>query len=293
MTVAAVAYRLLTPAARDRARALLRLNPDYARWVAGIARARPDADRDVIIFMRAATWADAIKLDPRYVNDPGDAWSAAVAAAAVSEQPGYHDHRQHRYWHFIDVPLPADEPSAAIRIQEPRRPNAETQIAVFRDALRSASASEAVKSYSLVWLLHLVGDVHQPLHCVSRFDRSQPRGDRGGNAVLLCAAPCTDVLHGFWDGVAGGSEDPDDAMAQAAQLPPADPRLAVIDSASTWVAESFTLARQSVYVAPIGRGAGPFTLDARYQNQARRIALLRLALAGARLAQVINHDLVR
>ena len=289
MVVAALAYRQLTPGARARATALVRLNPEYARWIAGVA----PADRDQVAFLRASTWADAIKRDARYVNDPDrPRGGPAMAAAAVAEArprpaPGYEDRLQHRDWHFIDLAFSADD----TRGRRPPAPNVETQIAALRTTLAARDAPDLQKSHDLVWLLHLVGDVHQPLHCVSRFDRPLPNGDRGGNAIHLCAPPCTDTLHGFWDAAAGDGQDPATAWTQAADLPPAETALAAAGDTRTWIAESVAAARQSVYVAPVGEGDGPFTLDARYEAQARRTARQRLALAGARLARLINREL--
>jgi hypothetical protein len=276
MLVAAIAYRHLTPHARDRVQALLALNPDHAAWIAGV----PAASREAVAFLRAATWADAIKRANGYVND-----SDHPTGAAARQNVGYADKLQHRYWHFIDLPIAAD----GTKPEQPTTPNAETQIAVFRATLASPTAPDALKSYDLVWLLHLVGDVHQPLHCASRFDQSQPHGDHGGNKVLLCAPPCTDELHGFWDGVTGDSVDPAETRAQAADLAAADPALAAVDDAAKWIAESFEAAKAAVYVAPIGAGAGPFPLDAHYRTQAHRLALRRVAVAGARLAALLNH----
>ena len=58
-----------------------------------------------------------------------------------------------------------------------------------------------------------------------------------------------------------------------------------------WIAESFQAAKTSVYIDPIGVAAGPFTVDAEYQKQARAVAADRVALAGARLANVLNAAL--
>jgi hypothetical protein len=55
-----------------------------------------------------------------------------------------------------------------------------------------------LKSYDLVWLMHLVGDLHQPLHCTARFAKTQKQGD-GGNGAKVCATSCRDSLHTFWD----------------------------------------------------------------------------------------------
>ena len=58
-----------------------------------------------------------------------------------------------------------------------------------------------------------------------------------------------------------------------------------------WIAESLQAAKTSVYVDPIGLGAGPFTVDAGYRKQARAVAMERVALAGARLANLLNAAL--
>jgi hypothetical protein len=278
MTVAAIAYQRLTPAARTKVDALLKLNPEYGRWVAGVS----EENRDRIAFIMAATWADAIKRDRRYQND-GDFPQGPDAARNI----GYKDRLQHRYWHYIDLPFSPD----GTKLKRPAAPNAQTQIAAFRKALASPGSSDDVKSYDLVWLLHLVGDVHQPLHATSRFDRDQPNGDRGGNEVALCAPPCKEELHLFWDNVLGTQTNSAAAIRKAAALPPVDANLAAIVEESVWIDESFRAAQRFVYAAPIGVGAGPFILNAQYKADARWLASQRIALAGARLAILLNEAL--
>jgi hypothetical protein len=174
---------------------------------------------------------------------------------------------------------------------QPATPNAETQIELFEASLRSGSLSDDVKSYDLVWLEHLVGDVHQPLHATSRFSRRFPAGDRGGNLVALCEKPCRDELHAFWDNVLGTSKDPMTAIAEANRMAAGADEEAVISDDRIWIEESFEAARQYVYTAPVGAGAGPFQLDDRYQQAARVVAQQRVALAGARLANLIKANL--
>lgn len=58
-------------------------------------------------------------------------------------------------------------------------PNVQTQIAKCRDVIAS-DASSKDKSYALVWLLHLVGDVHQPLHAMARIAAGESNDDKGG-----------------------------------------------------------------------------------------------------------------
>jgi hypothetical protein len=43
---------------------------------------------------------------------------------------------------------------------------------------------DKLKSYDLPWLLHLVGDVHQPLHSTTRVSATKPDGDNGGNGMV-------------------------------------------------------------------------------------------------------------
>jgi hypothetical protein len=276
MMIAAVAYDQLTPAAQARIAQLLRLNPDYPTWTSHTAK----EERDELAFVIAATWADAIKSEPGYVND-GEHPSGPDAALNI----GYADRRQHRYWHFIDLPFSTDHTA----LVPPATPNAQTQIILFRRTLRSAEASDELKSYDLVWLLHLVGDVHQPLHTTSRFTHSQPHGDEGGNLVALCEKPCRIELHGYWDSLPGTAKKAIVAIRRAAHLPTPDPRVAAIVEPERWVRESFLIAQNSVYIPPIGDGPGPYFIDQPYQSIAHRMARERLALAGARLAHVLNE----
>src|SRR5579871_956527 len=95
MEVAAVAYPLLTAKTKAKVAALLALNPRYTNWIVG-AKA---ADRPRDAFMRAATWADSIKADPRYAGtDP-------QRGPAAGQNIGYADHLKHTYWHFVDQPF--------------------------------------------------------------------------------------------------------------------------------------------------------------------------------------------
>jgi hypothetical protein len=278
MAVAAVAWEHLTPAARVRANLLVRMNPDYARWVTRV----PSAKRDVVAFLRAATWADAIKHEAGYIDD-GERPSIPEAAADV----GYADRNEHRYWHYVDIPFSPD----GTPLPPTPTPNAATRIADFRRALTDRTAPDTVRAYDLVWLLHLVGDIHQPLHAVSRFTHELPEGDLGGNRVRLCAPPCREELHQFWD-EALGTGTPAQAVALAGTLPMPPHRLAADTRIADWVAESGQIARQVVYRGPIGSGAGPYRLTRAYRERAHAVARRQVALAGWRLAVLLNYALL-
>jgi hypothetical protein len=287
MEVAAVAFQRLTPAARKRVAALLRRNPSYANWIVG-AR---EVDRDRVAFLRAATWADAIKSDRSYKDDEQGDPSAA-------QNRGYGDLLRHKYWHYIDRPFSPD----GTPLGGTRAPNAATQNALFIAVLAAPGGDDGLKSYDLTWLLHLVGDIHQPLHCVSRFDRDAPAGDDGGNKVKITGnrapAICEDPrycpygppgeLHAFFDVLTGQSYCIAAVEGAAAALPRAKASEVQISDEMAWVDEGFQLAQTKIYVAPIGVGAGPFPIDAAYQRAAAALARQRIGLAGARLANLLN-----
>ena len=110
--------------------------------------------------------------------------------------------------------------------------------------------------------------------------------------MTLCKKPCKSELHAFWDDLPGTGADPNAAVLVGKKLPKPDATLAKDTGAATWIAESFAAAKKSVYVnPPIGPGDGPFTLTAAYRADAHKIASARVALAGARLANVINNEL--
>ena len=56
-------------------------------------------------------------------------------------------------------------------------------------------------SYALRFLIHYVGDIHQPLHCMNRVDKSYPAGDKGGNDFPLPNHYDANELHAVWDSV--------------------------------------------------------------------------------------------
>jgi hypothetical protein len=299
MTVAAIAWDQLTPGARAQSVALLKLNPLYQEWhsLAG----KNDADKTA--FMMAAAWPDYIKHAAGYVDD-GETPLGREAAA----NSGYGDKFMHKYWHYIDLPFSPDGAS----LVQPKTPNIETQIDAFRRVLAQPGGDAALKSYDLVWILHLVGDAHQPLHATSRFENEHPEGDAGGNRVKVCAESCSS-LHAYWDGLLeppGRHVDSQckahhwaldanqcislklaAALANAKTLKPAAGKLAGDLEEKHWIAESFALAKSRAYAAPVQVGNGPYVLDRAYETAAHRVGEDRVALAGARLANLLNHAL--
>ena len=69
----------------------------------------------------------------------------------------------------------------------------------------------------------------------------------------------------------------------------ADPQFAAISDEAQWVKESFQAAQTRAYISPIGVGPGPYTLDDTYKSAAEQFAAQRTALAGVRLATLLNE----
>lgn len=281
--VAIIAWNKLNPSTKERVMSLLAKNPYYSKWVAQVPPGTSEADKNMMIFAQSATWADAIKKDPAYHADGAEGGNKPDGPACA-ENTGYSDSRLHKYWHYNDTPFSPDHTALPPHVT----PNAQTQIETFRKVLASDSPDD-LKSYDLVWLVHLIGDVHQPLHCVTRVIHDDPNGDKGGNDCKLNGKP--DNLHSIWDGIVGDDRALQPAIDFAKGLPDAKKNQAKKKDEKIWISESFKLARQKVYAKPIGKTNGPYEMTDKYKQQARKIGEERVELAGARLANMLNTEL--
>jgi hypothetical protein len=152
----------------------------------------------------------------------------------------------------------------------------------------------------LSYLIHLVGDMHQPLHCVSLFTAAFPNGDRGGNDFYVKPAQRGVRLHGIWDDLLGSSPNPRiqwnygieiDAKYPRASLP----ELITHPSPKEWSLESREVAIETGYLRGALQGStnadtAP-ALPADYTKAAKAVAERQAALAGYRLADEIQKYL--
>jgi hypothetical protein len=151
-----------------------------------------------------------------------------------------------------------------------------------------------------VWLLHLIGDIHQPLHATTRVTQAEAQGDAGGNLVKL-RGDASSNLHSYWDDLPGSDcqfcsakiHCVDRAIVLGKTLRAAKVKAVHDTKTATWTRESFEAARTMVYRLPIGPGDGAYTIvpASLYDARADRLARGRIALAGARMAEVLNHEL--
>jgi hypothetical protein len=279
MVTGAIAYDTLkkdNPQALEKVLAILKQHPQFEqKWARQLEQVAAE-DRDQALFMLAARWPDDIRDDPEY---------------------------NHPEWHYTDLPFkPADQPDS-VKTEEPPDPNIQTAYRQNIDVLAQKKSSAAEKAVALCWILHLTGDVHQPLHTVSLFttDYPGPKGDQGGTKMFIRAKPEAEpiTLHKFWDDLITGTEDTRDVKKVAielrtqyphAQLDP-QPKSVTPNDFPKWIQESFQLAKTDVYRQ--GKFAGSPkkenapALPEGYIKQVQPVAQKRCALAGYRLADVL------
>ena len=285
MQIAYLAYKRLAPAAKDRADALLKLNPDYPNWVAGA----PAGMEKLYAFVHAATWADDIKTRADYYDDQ--------KSDSTATQNVPYGHLKHAYWHFKDVRFSPD----GTQYPKPDPVDAATQLKVMIAALPSSSnASDELRSYDLTWTIHLVGDLHQPLHAADRYTAqiAGTDGDVGGNLELVTPATGETLpLHFYWDRMFGGYSsvfgamtDADDKNSGLKNVTPDEEKALNLDP-EQWAQESFELAKQNAYAPPITTDKTPVQLTREYETNARNVARSQAALAAARLGNLLNQVL--
>ncbi|NLO91486.1 MAG: hypothetical protein GX410_05785 [Elusimicrobia bacterium] len=97
-----------------------------------------------------------------------------------------------RNWHYINLPVNEKPTAASIKSHCPGDNCAPMQVKKEVKTIADAGASKQEKLVALVFMLHLVGDIHQPLHCVDD-------NDGGGNALKLSFMGTTTSLHSMWD----------------------------------------------------------------------------------------------
>ncbi|OHX12139.1 S1/P1 nuclease [Chromobacterium sphagni] len=194
-------------------------------------------------------------------------------------------------WHYNDEPVC----SGVTEDECPDGNCAANQIERYRQVLADKSAAKADRAQALTFLIHMVGDIHQPLHAADNLDR-------GGNdfKVQLPGSRKVGNLHSVWDTalvqqqLAGASEQ--SWAGQDLQRYRRDVAGWQRGSVMDWVHESNQYARSEVYgpLAGFACGSSPATpvyLDNTYLRAGGLLVEQQLAKAGARIAAVINQAL--
>jgi hypothetical protein len=206
-------------------------------------------------------------------------------------------------WHFVDIPLSASGYDASRDCKDGACVVA--QIQHFAGILGDKTAAPADRLTALKFVVHFVGDIHQPLHC-------EDNGDKGGNNIDLRYFGRSTDLHAVWDGgiieqalgihlgphfapnltatqqeatVLGGNV----TATQAASWAPSG-LASQLDSATVqWANDSHALAQTAYSNLPAA--PRPQGWDHTYQGYAWPVIQDQLARAGVRLAELLNEEL--
>jgi hypothetical protein len=149
------------------------------------------------------------------------------------------------------------------------------------------------KALACCWLLHLVGDLHQPLHSTALISERFPTGDRGGNSIPTVQGG---NLHALWDGLLGRRHRPNDVKREVAELRERS-ELWKVDTecnVEAWIQESHELAKSFAYSPQIIEAVKQpgdlqkINLPREYLSAAGEHARRRIVAAGLRLAALLD-----
>ena len=285
--VSYIAWQQMSPTAREQAVKLLLSAPeDSDLSVFYLQDSRSEAVKQRELFMIASTWADIVR-DKKFKN----------------RFAKYH----HGTWHYYDTFW--REKNGKIELVSDMKSDSENAVErlfAFDKILRSESASDEDKAIALGWILHLVGDIHQPLHDSARVTDLEPKGDQGGNLFLLSPKDAVGEnrlnLHWYWDSIIGRNIprlndacDSDYIPAIAQDIMKNYPISKMQNHLETgqfdkWQQEGFSIASTKVYPSSLIRFENP---SDNYRKQAFKIAQEQIALAGYRLGQTLDQILTK
>jgi hypothetical protein len=193
-------------------------------------------------------------------------------------------------WHFVDIPFTATG-------YEVQRDCTEHQGCVveaverFRKEWVDAQATYVTRNEALRFLVHFMGDIHQPLHCAER------NGDKGGNGCLVLwpGDPKPFKLHAVWDGTIlrkSLREQNLTPLAYAEKLndaiKPAQRTAWLTGKPVDWANDSHQLAVEKVYHSIPSNGP-PAELNEKYIESSQALVDQQLMKAGLRLAALLNE----
>lgn len=277
-----IAWQRMTPEVREQVIKLLRAAPEDAQlstfYMSYGIQSELTRKRD--FFMLISSWADIIKdrsFETRYRKYNKGNW-----------------HYDDIFWSSTDGKITfLDPPEDGGKGME--------KVLDFDKVMRSSSASDSDKAIAIAWFVHIIGDLHQPLHTSARVTTFEAKGDQGGNTFLLTPQDTPREkqmnLHRFWDSIINANFPVKNDTCDSAYLEPIGKtimakypyakmraRLAPGDY-EKWKKDSFDLATSQVFSADLKRFQMP---SAAYKKKALRISEEQIALAGYRLGDTFN-----
>lgn len=269
---AAIAYKHLNKEQKNKVLLLLKKHPQYAlTWQNEYEKFKDEVEEGVFLLMAASEWPDEI----RKPNHP---------------YKKYHvDH-----WHYITYKIK----DTGLDTTMPTEPNIVTALQSCHETLKNSSIAESDKAIYFSWMVHLMGDIHQPLHCASLFNAQYPTGDRGGNEFWVKPKSASVKLHALWDGALGSGGKPRNVVNQAIELSKKYPKKEIFKpnygfDPRQWSVESIKLAQSKGYLNLQLKGAAISEqapeLPNGYTTDMKITAEMQICLAGYRLAAFIEN----
>ena len=207
---------------------------------------------------------------------------------------------QTRSWHFVDLELAGADIRRACFGQPELAPASDAsegpaqdcvidKIDEFTAELGNPGTGERERRLALQFLLHFVGDVHQPLH-------ASDDHDRGGNRKIASAPGIAENnLHHDWDTefVARlGKDDTDIAARLIARITEAERARWSAGTPAEWAMETYDVAKSHAYgLLPPAGSSNRYELSDAYVADATAVTAEQLSKAGVRLAFVLNQAL--
>ena len=256
---------------------ILKKHPHYTEYQ---TKAKPEGfTTDEWVFMRAGAWAD---------------WIRSGSARSYG----------HSTWHYVNYPVCFPGMGQDPEKHQPPAGQENAVWAMNRCLDKIKNGTDEEKAVYLTWLCHLVGDIHQPLHCVALFSDKYPEGDKGGNAIRIRISSSPTNLHSFWDGLLGrgvtaGNIGKDVAEIQAVMKEKAEaiqPDLDAHKTPESWAKEGTAMAPRAVYLdgellKARDDGEGVLQAPAEYAPACGRVARIQVGKAGVRLAEQVRQFL--
>ncbi len=293
MALTLIAYRQLDDGQRKKVQDILAEHPHFKEFLS--ADKPDDADKGEWVVMRASVWADWVRKN--------------------------HTAEFHRATHhYVNLPVKrtdgaTDDQLKAIAdtaegLKEPDKGGA--LLVEFPKRVKEVGSAEkaADRAVALCWVLHMGGDIHQPLHAATLLTKDSTKGDRGGNQSFVLWKGKATNLHAMWDAGLGWDDDKGTATAYGfadliardfSKRHPTTDDERKVTTVEDWAKESQALADKHVYALD-GKAVDvtfdfgfPTTVKAEgvrklpdgYEKNGRQVAEKRLALAGVRLGDVI------
>jgi len=187
--------------------------------------------------------------------------------------------RSQQTWHYANI----EKGKKTYRQQRdcPDRQCVTEKIRDFVNILQAKNYPASVRREALAYLVHLVADIHQPLHLGNR-------SDRGGNGITVRVHGKPTNLHALWDHgliLKKGKTLAEYARRLPCNVTPGDrfsPARLPVDA---WANGSRALALQYAYPVEFSQGR---ELTPRYIRSGQKIVERQLCRAGIRLAVLLN-----